>query len=88
MMKSLVIDILFSTTFLIKFIKIGLYDLKISNERLPGRKGVSKDLVYLPLKFRTFLNAQKVKLAKLQKIYTETLHLAMLLNILNPSQKY
>ncbi|MDN5337768.1 MAG: uncharacterized protein PWQ20_838 [Thermotogaceae bacterium] len=31
------------------------YDLKSSSERLPGRKGCGKDLVYLPISFREFL---------------------------------
>ena len=31
------------------------YDLKISSERLPGRRGVGRDIVYLPLSFKEFL---------------------------------
>jgi hypothetical protein len=31
------------------------YDLKRSSERLPGRKGYGKDLVYIPITFREFL---------------------------------
>lgn len=31
------------------------YDLKKSSERLPGRKGFGKDLVYMPLTFREYL---------------------------------
>ena len=30
------------------------YDLKIFSERLPGRRGKRKDLVYLPLSFKDF----------------------------------
>ena len=33
------------------------YDLKRSSERLPGRKGHGKDLVYIPITFREFLKS-------------------------------
>ncbi|MDK2886456.1 MAG: uncharacterized protein PWP54_1014 [Thermosipho sp. (in: thermotogales)] len=36
------------------------YDLKSSRERLPGRKGFGKDLVYLPISFREVLKTLKI----------------------------
>ncbi len=33
------------------------YDLRRSSERMPGRKGYGKDLVYLPLTFRDYLES-------------------------------
>jgi len=36
------------------------YDLKRSSERLPGRKGFGKDLVYTPITFREFLRSMKI----------------------------
>jgi len=40
------------------------YDLKKSSERLPGRKGHGKDLVFMPLTFGEFLQNMKIDLAK------------------------
>lgn len=40
------------------------YDLKSSIERLPGRKGYGKDLVYLPITFREFLKSLNVEIEK------------------------
>lgn len=37
------------------------YDLKHSSERMPGRKGVGRDLVLLPLSFKEFLTAQNFR---------------------------
>jgi len=36
------------------------YDLKRSSERLPGRRGFGKDLVYTPITFREFLRSMKI----------------------------
>lgn len=36
------------------------YDLKKSSERLPGRRGLGKNLVYMPITFREFLKSLKV----------------------------
>ncbi len=41
------------------------YDLKISTERLPGRKGAGKDLVFLPITFSEYLETLGIHLEKL-----------------------
>lgn len=44
------------------------YDLKVSTERLPGRRGAGKDLVYLPLTFREYLKGFGVQIEALSII--------------------
>lgn len=41
------------------------YDLKISTERLPGRRGVGKNLIFLPITFSEYLETLSVHLDKL-----------------------
>lgn len=50
------------------------YDLKRSSERLPGRKGAGKDIVYTPITFREFLNSLGIEVEK--KTIDELLHLS------------
>ena len=40
------------------------YDLKRSSERLPGRKGYGKDLVYIPITFNEFLRNLGIKVER------------------------
>ena len=42
------------------------YDLKLSSERMPGRKGVGRDLVYLPLTFRAFLESLDIEIEEME----------------------
>ncbi|RKX50146.1 MAG: ATP-binding protein, partial [Thermotogae bacterium] len=50
------------------------YDLKRSSERLPGRKGHGKDLVYIPITFREFLRSLRVEVETktIEEILTST----------------
>ncbi|RAO99401.1 ATPase AAA [Petrotoga sp. 9PW.55.5.1] len=41
------------------------YDLKVSSERMPGRRGVGKDLVFLPLTFNEYLKARGIEIDSL-----------------------
>jgi len=51
------------------------YDLKSSSERLPGRKGHGKDLVYIPIAFGEFLRSLGVEVERktIEEILTSTI---------------
>ena len=40
------------------------YDLKSSNERMPGRKGFGKDLIYMPITFQEFLKSLGIEIER------------------------
>ncbi len=59
------------------------YDLKTSSEKLPGRKGEGKDLVFLPITFNEFLenvdiDVEKIPLMNLLKLNQEELKILRL----------
>jgi len=51
------------------------YDLKISSEKLPGRRGSGRDIIYLPLSFNEFLKGFQIDIKRIS--LTDFLNLSM-----------
>jgi len=51
------------------------YDLKISSEKLPGRRGNGRDIIYLPLSFNEFLKGFQINIERIS--LTDFLNLSM-----------